>query len=58
MDISEAKIVLETALLCAHEPLPINGMKSLFSEGGDDNGVFSTDEIEQMLALLRDDWIG
>lgn len=56
MNIPEAKIVLETALLCAHEPLSINGMKSLFSETGDGNSVFSTDEINEMLMQLRADW--
>jgi len=56
MNIPEAKIVLETALLCAHEPLSINGMKSLFSENGDGNSVFSTDEINEMLTQLRADW--
>lgn len=59
MDTSEAKIVLETALLCAHEPLSIDGMKRLFADSEDgSNSLFSTDEIRQMLAQLRDDWAG
>lgn len=59
MDTSEAKIVLETALLCAHEPLSIDGMKRLFADSEDgSNSTFSTDEIKQMLAQLRDDWTG
>ena len=57
MDISEAKIVLETALLCAHEPLSIDGMKRLFSESSESEGAFGTDDIRQMLALLREDWM-
>ena len=56
MNIPEAKKVLETALLCAHEPLSINGMKNLFSENGDSESVFSSDEINEMLAQLSEDW--
>ena len=56
MDISEAKTVLETALLCAHEPLSIDGMKRLFTEGGEGEGAFDADEIRQMLTQLREDW--
>jgi len=57
MNILEAKKVLEAALLCAHEPLSINGMKALFSENGDSDSIFSTDEIKQMLDELRNDWL-
>lgn len=56
MDSSEAKKVLETALLCAHEPLSIDGMKRLFSENEEGGGAFNTDDIKEMLAQLRDDW--
>ena len=55
MNIAEAKKVLETALLCAHEPLSINDMKKLYVEG-DADGQIDTDAIKQMLAELRDDW--
>lgn len=57
MNIAEAKKVLETALLCAHEPLSINDMKKLFVETGETDGQIGTDEIKQMLEELRDDWI-
>lgn len=55
MNIAEAKKVLETALLCAHEPLSINDMKKLYVEG-DADGQIDADVIKQMLAELRDDW--
>ncbi|RJX30995.1 MAG: SMC-Scp complex subunit ScpB [Oxalobacter sp.] len=59
MDSSEAKKVLETALLCAHEPLSIDGMRRLFADGEDvNNSVFSADEIKELLAQLREDWAG
>lgn len=57
MNIAEAKKVLETALLCAHEPLSINDMKKLYVEGGEDaEGLLDADAIRQMLDALRDDW--
>ncbi len=57
MDSSEAKKVLETALLCAHEPLSIDGMRRLFVDGEDvNNSVFGADEIRDLLAQLREDW--
>ncbi len=55
MNIAEAKKVLETALLCAHEPLSINDMKKLYVEG-DADGQIDADAIKQMLDELRDDW--
>lgn len=59
MNIAEAKKVLETALLCAHEPLSINDMKKLYVEveGAEEaEGAISADDIRQMLDELRDDW--
>ena len=56
MNTAEAKKVLETALLCAHEPLSINDMRKLFIDnngGGDEVGA---DTIKQMLGELRVDW--
>ncbi len=55
MNIAEAKKILETALLCAHEPLSINDMKKLYVEG-DADGQIDADAIKQMLGELRDDW--
>lgn len=54
MNTIEAKKVLETALLCAHEPLSINDMKKLYVEDGEE-GV-DADTIKAMLEDLRNDW--
>lgn len=56
MNTAEAKKILETALLCAHEPLSINELKKLFVDdrgGGEDVGA---DTIRQILGELRLDW--
>jgi len=55
MNTIEAKKVLETALLCAHEPLSINDMKKLYSEG-EAGGEIGADSIKLMLEELRNDW--
>lgn len=55
MNTSEAKRVLETALLCAHEPLSVNDMKKLYAEG-DANEQWNTDAIKALLAELKGDW--
>jgi segregation and condensation protein B len=60
MNTDEAKKVLETALLCAREPITIHGMKKLFVEL-DDKGRplgdgISSDSIKLMLEELRHDW--
>ena len=62
MNTVEAKKVLETALLCAHEPLSIHSLKKLFAEV-DDNGRqrgagVGADTIKTMLEQLRLDWAG
>jgi segregation and condensation protein B len=56
MNIIEAKKVLETALLCAHEPLSLNDLKKLYAVGGEEDGEINADTIKSMLAELRDDW--
>lgn len=60
MNTDEAKRVLETALLCAREPMTIHGMKKLFVDV-DDNGRpmgvgVGADTIKIMLEELRLDW--
>ncbi|SHH21252.1 SMC-Scp complex subunit ScpB [Massilia sp. CF038] len=60
MNTDEAKRVLETALLCAREPMTIHGMKKLFVDV-DDNGRpmgigVGADTIKLMLEELRLDW--
>jgi len=59
MNTDEAKKVLETALLCAREPLTIPGMKKLFADPDDgDEGrpAFGSDQIKILLEELRQDW--
>ncbi|RXZ36696.1 SMC-Scp complex subunit ScpB [Oxalobacteraceae bacterium CAVE-383] len=56
MNTTEAKRVLETALLCTHEPLSLNDIKKLYvAREGEDSEV-SADDIRQMLDELRTDW--
>jgi len=59
MNTAEAKRVLETALLCAREPMTIQGMKKLFIDV--DGGRHAApgvglDTIKRMLEELRHDW--
>ncbi|HEX8958129.1 MAG TPA: SMC-Scp complex subunit ScpB [Burkholderiaceae bacterium] len=58
MNTAEAKKVLETALLCAHEPLTINAMKKLYSDesGDEQDSPVGADTIKSMLEELRHDW--
>lgn len=56
MNTIEAKKVLETALLCAHEPLSINDMKKLYVEIGETDEEVGADTIKSMLEELRADW--
>jgi len=56
MNTAEAKKVLETALLCAHEPLSINDMRKLFVDGESDGGAIGGDTIKQMLQDIRGEW--
>lgn len=50
MNTQEAKIVLETALICAQEPLRVNELRRLFA---DDVGA---DTIRVLLEELKQDW--
>ncbi|AMP01262.1 segregation and condensation protein B [Collimonas arenae] len=60
MNTIEAKKVLETALLCAHEPLSLNDLKKLYArngeDSGEDDGEINADTIRSMLEELREDW--
>jgi segregation and condensation protein B len=56
MNTIEAKKVLETALLCAHEPLSLNDLKKLYAQNGDEDGEINADTIRSMLEELRSDW--
>ncbi|MEC5215467.1 segregation and condensation protein B [Actimicrobium sp. GrIS 1.19] len=56
MNTAEAKKVLETALLCAHEPLSINDMKKLYVDQDGRGEEVGADTIRAMLEQLRVDW--
>jgi len=52
MNTQEAKIVLETALICAQEPLKVADMRKLFAD------AVSADIIRSLLEDLRTEWSG
>jgi len=52
MNTVDAKRVLETALICAQQPLPLREMGVLF------NGALNSDSIKLLLADLQNDWTG
>ena len=56
MNTAEAKVVLETALLCAHEPLSLNSMKKLFVDDSSDEDVIGSDALKLMLGMLKTEW--
>jgi segregation and condensation protein B len=56
MNTAEAKVVLETALLCAQEPLSLNSMKKLFMEESSTDDVIGNDALKLMLGMLKTEW--
>jgi len=56
MNTAEAKVVLETALLCAHEPLSLNSMKKLFVDDSSSDDVIGSDALKLMLGILKTEW--
>lgn len=60
MNTDEAKKVLETALLCAREPMSIHALKKLFVDVDDNGrpmgGGVGADTIKILLEELRHDW--
>ena len=57
MNMEEEKKVLETALLCAQEPLSLQDMRSRFD--GDARGVkISADRFRSLIEELKNDWSG
>jgi len=50
MNTSDAKRVLETALICANSPMPMVEMRALF------NGEIGTDTLRRVLDELVNDW--
>ena len=51
-DPTEAKRIIEAALLASHEPVSALDLKRLF------HGEVAVDEMRKLLAELRDDWSG
>lgn len=56
MNTDEAMKVLETALLCAHEPLSINALRRLYADREESESMFGPDELRNMLESLRANW--
>ena len=52
MNTQDAKRVLETALICAHQPLPLREMRALF------DGELGADTLRHLLDELARDWRG
>ncbi len=52
MNTTDAKRVLETALICAQQPLALRDMGVLF------NGALTADSIKLVLEQLQDEWSG
>ncbi len=52
MNTQEAKIVLETALICAHEPLKVGDLRRLFAD------AVSADTVRALLEDLKNEWSG
>ncbi|RKP52265.1 SMC-Scp complex subunit ScpB [Trinickia fusca] len=52
MNTQEAKIVLETALICAQEPLRVGDLRKLFADS------VSADTVRALLEDLKKDWSG
>ena len=56
MNTAEAKRVLETALLCAHEALTVNDLKKLFTVTEGEEPELEADTIKEILVELQLDW--
>lgn len=57
MNTAEAKKVLETALLCAHEAMAINDLKKLFSSPGEEQEfALDSDAVHAILEELQQEW--
>ena len=52
MNTQDAKRVLETALICANQPMPLRDMRALFAD------ELGADTLRSMLDDLRRDWQG
>lgn len=52
MNLADAKRVLETALICTQQPMPVRDMRALFGD------VLGADTLKTLLQELHDDWAG
>ncbi|WP_081888935.1 SMC-Scp complex subunit ScpB [Comamonas aquatica] len=52
MDTVDAKRVLETALICAQQPLPLRDLRALF------DGNLGADTLKDLLLGLQQEWVG
>jgi len=52
MNMADAKRVLETALICSQQPLPVRDLRTLF------NDTLGADTLKALLEDLRNDWSG
>jgi len=52
MNMADAKRVLETALICSQQPLPVRDLRTLF------NDTLGADSVKALLEDLRNDWSG
>lgn len=52
MNMADAKRVLETALICSQQPLPVRDLRTLF------NDTLGADTLKSLLEDLRNDWSG
>ena len=58
MNMEEEKKVLETALLCAQEPLALQDMKSMFAVDDGQGGKIGLDRLRTLIGELEKDWSG
>ena len=49
---TEAKRIIEAALLASQEPVPLNGIRRLFEED------IGADTLRRLLGELREEWAG
>ena len=52
MNMVDAKRVLETALICAQQPLPVKTLRELFVD------AIGADTVKTLLAELQTEWVG
>jgi segregation and condensation protein B len=52
MNLADAKRVLETALICTQQPIPVRDMRTLFGD------ALGADTVKTLLQELHNDWAG